>query len=129
MNYLLDTCAFLWLVNGSEELLPRAREAVATPTATLYLSVLTAAEIATKAGKGRIELPSPPESWVRDAARLHHLTLLLLELEPAVHAGTLPWIHSDSFDRILVATALLHSLPIVTPDEAIAPYQGIQILW
>ena len=79
MNYLLDTCAFLWLVNGSEDLSPRAREAIDAPTATLYLSVLTAAELSIKAGKGRIQLPSPVESWIRDAVRLHHLTLLPLE--------------------------------------------------
>lgn len=129
MNYLLDTCAFLWLVNGSEDLSPRAREAIDAPTATLYLSVLTAAELSIKAGKGRIQLPSPVESWIRDAVRLHHLTLLPLELGPAATAGTLPWIHSDPFDRILVATALLHSLPIITADETIAKYPGIRTLW
>jgi len=129
MNYLLDTCGFLWLVNGSEDLSPRAREAINSPTATLYRSVLTAAEISIKAGKGRIQLLSSVESWIPDAVRLHHLTLLPLELGPAAAAGTFPWIHSDPFDRILVATALLHSLPIITADETIAKYPGIRTLW
>ena len=129
MNYLLDTCAFLWLVNGREDLSPRAREALASPTATVYLSLLTAAELSIKAGKGRIQLPSPVETWIHDAIRLHDLTLLPLELGPAATAGTLPWIHSDPFDRILVATARLHSLAIITADETIAKYPGIRTLW
>ncbi len=57
------------------------------------------------------------------------MTLLPLELGPAATAGTLPWIHSDPFDRILVATARLHSLPIITADETIAKYPGIRTLW
>ena len=129
MNYLLDTCALLWLVNGDARLSPRARQAIADPQATIFLSVLTAAELAIKAGKGRIQLPHPVEPWIRDAVRLHHLTLLPLDLGPAAAAGTLPWIHSDPFDRILVATARQLSLTIITSDEAIPKYPGVETLW
>ena len=38
MNYLLDTCALLWLVNGDARLSPRARQAIADPQATIFLS-------------------------------------------------------------------------------------------
>lgn len=51
MNYLLDTCALLWLVNGDARLPPRARQAIADPQATIFLSALAAAEVAIEAGK------------------------------------------------------------------------------
>lgn len=129
MNCLLDTCALLWLVNGDEALSPRAREVLSDPTAAIYLSVLSAAELAIKVGKGRIRLSAPVEPWIREAVRHHQLILLPLELGPAAAAGTLPWIHSDPFDRILIATALHHSLAIITSDETIPSYPGIRTIW
>lgn len=55
MNCLLDTCALLWLVNGDPQLASRARQAIAAPKATIYLSVLAAAELSIKVGTGRIK--------------------------------------------------------------------------
>ena len=96
---------------------------------TIYLSVVVAAELAIKVGKGRIILPKPVEKWIEEAARRHHLTLLHLELGPAATAGGLPWIHSDPFDRILIATAQRLLLTMITADETIARYPGIKSLW
>lgn len=129
MNYLLDTCTLLWLVNGSRELSSDARKAIASPQATIYLSVLTAAELSIKVGKGRIRLSQPVQRWIEQAVLLHHLTLLPLEIGPASAAGLLPWIHADPFDRILIATARHHSLKIITADRTIAQYPGINTLW
>lgn len=129
MNCLLDTCTLLWLVNGDRQLTARARQAIASPQATIYLSVLAAAELSIKVGKGRLKLAKPVQQWVEDAVRLHHLTLLPLELGPAAAAGLLPWIHADPFDRILIATARHHSLAIITADETIPKYPGVKIIW
>lgn len=96
--------------------------------ATIYLSVLAAAELSIKVGKGRIKLTQPVQRWVEDAVRLHHLTLLPVELGPAA-AGLLPWIHSDPFDRLLIATARHHSLEIITSDETIPKYPGVKTVW
>lgn len=129
MNYLLDTCALVWLVNGSPQLTSNARQAIASPQATVYLSVLAAAELSIKVAKGRIKLALPVQQWVENAVRLHHLTLLPLELGPAAAAGLLPWIHSDPFDRLLIATARQHSLAIITSDENIPRYPGVKTVW
>ncbi len=129
MNCLLDTCALLWLVNGDPRLTPRARRAINTEKARVFVSVVSAAELSIKAGKGRLSLPKPVDQWMGEVARLHHLTLLPLELGPTAASGTLPWLHSDPFDRILVATALSLSLPVVTVDPLIAAYPGITVIW
>ena len=45
------------------------------------------------------------------------------------NSGLLPPIHKDPFDRILIATALEHSLTLVTPDHFIPRYPNLKTLW
>ncbi len=129
MNYLLDTCALLHLVNDSPLLPVAARHAIGDATATIYVSVLSAAELSIKTGKGKLSLPLPVTEWMQKAVELHHLTLLPLDLIPSATAGQLPWIHADPFDRLLIATALQQKLPIITSDKTIPDYPGVRVIW
>jgi PIN domain nuclease of toxin-antitoxin system len=47
----------------------------------------------------------------------------------AARATLLPNIHRDPFDRILIATSQTEKLALLTPDETIAKYPGLEILW
>ena len=129
MTYLLDTCALLHLVNDGALLPEAARRAIEDESATLYVSVLSAAELSIKAGKGRLMLPMPVSEWIQKAIELHHLTLLTLDLVPCATAGQLPWHHSDPFDRLLIATALHLKMPIITSDQTMPNYPGVQVIW
>ena len=129
MNYLLDTCALIALTNGSAEFSSRGRTVIADPSAQIMVSVITAAEISIKVGKGKYQLPMPVVDWVEGAVRQHRLRLLPLELHPASTAGKLPWHHSDPFDRILIATAIERNLTIITSDKLIAQYSEVITLW
>jgi PIN domain nuclease of toxin-antitoxin system len=129
MNCLLDTCALLHLANADPELGVAARRAIANPASTIYVSVVSAAEISIKAGKGKLVFPIPVLKWIEEAIRLHHLTLLPLDLPESAAAGQLPWIHSDPFDRLLIATARLHNLTILTSDRIIPTYPGVKVVW
>ena len=64
MRLLLDTCTFLWIVGGSEELSIKARRAFEDPANEVVLSAVSAWEIAVKHRLGRLPLPSRPESFV-----------------------------------------------------------------
>jgi len=44
-------------------------------------------------------------------------------------ATSLPWLHRDPADRIIVATAVVTNLPVLTPDRLIAKYRQITVLW
>jgi PIN domain nuclease of toxin-antitoxin system len=122
MKLLLDTCTFLWLAADDPQLSPRARDACRDPGNTVYLSALSAWEIAIKHRLGRLPLPEPPSRYV--ASRREWLCLEPLDFDQAAatHDALLPAHHRDPFDRGLVSQAILLGLSIVTPDPAIARY-------
>ena len=128
MRLLLDTCTFLWLAADSPRLSETARTYCRDPGNEVYLSSVSAWEIAIKYRLGRLELPERPDRYV--ASRRHWLQLQALEFaeDSAVHDVLLPDHHRDPFDRALVSQAILNGSTIVTPDAMIARYPA-PILW
>lgn len=128
MRLLLDTCTFLWLMMAHERLSPAAREVFLSAENTLLLSSVSCWEIGLKYSLGRLVLPRPPWVFVPQARDHNRIDPLPLEEESALHASRLPRLHSDPFDRMLAAQALVHGLVILTPDPAIAQYP-VRVLW
>lgn len=128
MKLLLDTCTFLWLAADDEQLSPLARDACRDPANAVYLSALSAWEIAIKFKIGRLPLPEPPTSYI--ATRRAWLKLQPLDFDEAAaaHDALLPAHHRDPFDRGLVSQAILLGMRIVTPDPFIARYPA-PLLW
>jgi PIN domain nuclease of toxin-antitoxin system len=122
VRLLLDTCTFLWIVSGAPDLSPRARELFQDPDNEVYLSVVSAWEIALKQAAGRLPLPDTPERFVPGERRRHGIESLDLDEETALHLGRLPSLHRDPFDRMLVCHAIVHGLVIVGPDPLITQY-------
>jgi len=86
--------------------------------------------VATLVAKHRIKLDRPVEHWFDIALVLPGIQLAALEPAVAVRSTKLPGaFHPDPADRIIVATALEHSAPIVTPDERIRAYPHVQSAW
>jgi PIN domain nuclease of toxin-antitoxin system len=80
----------------------------------------------------------PSSGWLRisvnspymDRALAHHrLSELPISREIVLHAVELPDIHNDPFDRILIATAQLNGMPLVSKDQTIARYPDIEVVW
>lgn len=126
MNLLLDSCALLALGNGT--LPPRAARALETAV-TAGVSVVSPWELAIKAARGKLSFREPVYDWFCRIVATYHLGLLRLDPRTACAAAALPPIHSDPFDRVLVATALEHELTIVTCDKIVPTYPGILTLW
>jgi PIN domain nuclease of toxin-antitoxin system len=122
MKYLLDTATFLWLVAGSPELSPAARDAIADPENEVFLSAVSAWEIAIKHALGRLPLPRPAEKFVPSERERAGVSSLPLDEESTLHVHRLPAIHRDPFDRMLVCQAIVHGLLLLTPDPQIARY-------
>ena len=128
MKLLLDTCTFLWIVAGAPELSDRARIAFTAPDNEVYLSAVSAWEIAVKHSLGRLPLPSPPSDFVPKMRQLHGITSLALSEDAALLLGKLPEFHRDPFDRMLICQATAEGLVLLTPDEQIASYP-VRTLW
>ena len=128
MRLLLDTYTFLWIVKRAPELSSRARELFVDPDNEVYLSVVSAWEIALKHAAGRLPLPELPERFVPAERRRHGIDTLELDEETALHLGRLPPLHRDPFDRMLVCQAIVHGLVILGPDTLITQYP-IRAAW
>jgi len=128
VRLLLDTCTSLWIVGGTTDLSPHAREPFVDPDNEVYLSVVSAWEIALKHAAGRLPLPESPERFVPAERRGHGIDTLGLDEETALHLGRLPPLHRDPFDRMLVCQAIVHGLVIVGPGTLITQYP-IRAAW
>ena len=128
MRLLLDTCTFLWLAADDPRLTPAARTSCRSAGNEVYLSALSAWEIAIKHRLGRLPLPEPPARYVVSRRSWLRLEPLAFDEACAAHDALLPPHHRDPFDRGLVSQAILNGMTIVTPDAAIALYPA-PILW
>lgn len=126
---LLDTHAYVWAVTAPDLLSDRAATAIADHANTLLVSAASAWEMAIKhrAGKwpeAEVLLDQHDSVVERLGARTQPISAA-----DAIRAGGLSWAHSDPFDRMLAAQALLHSATLVTRDQAFAQVIGIPLLW
>jgi PIN domain nuclease of toxin-antitoxin system len=121
VNLLLDTHVFLWLQTDPERL-GEQLPIVEDPRTDLLLSAVSSWEIAIKYELGKLPLPEAPEQYVPDRMRAVGAQALAIEHPHALAVATLPPLHRDPFDRLLVAQAALLGLTILTADPAVAQY-------
>ncbi len=124
---LLDTCTFIWLTSAPRKLGRHAKKAI-DGADTLVLSDASVLEICLKWRAGKLELPEPPRSWIREQTRIWQTEALGLSAEHMFRATELELVHRDPFDRLLVAQAISEELRILTPDPNIRRYP-VATLW
>ncbi len=122
MRILLDTHIFLWFITDDQRLPAALRDAIRERSNEVYLSVVSVWEAIVKHQLGKLPLAEPPETYLPEQRKRHSISVLPID-EPSVsRLATLPSIHRDPFDRMLVAQALEHDLTIATVDESISAY-------
>ena len=123
---LLDTHAWIWLINGDEQL--RLSEALllierAAQLSNVKVSAISVWEVSMLEAKGRISFSMECLDWVKQALAAPGISLVPLTPEIAVLSSRLPGeFHGDPADRIIVATALELSASLVTKDKKILRY-------
>jgi PIN domain nuclease of toxin-antitoxin system len=123
MRFLLDTHVWLWMWAEPERLRNEARTIVEDPASELNVSAVSAWEIATKHAAGRLRLPTAAHEWLTDPRHRRDVRELPITFEHAIRAGTLPRLHRDPFDRMLVAQAQIDSLVLISADPNIVAYE------
>lgn len=129
MRLILDTCTFLWLASAEHRLSETARTRIADPANEVFLSAVSAWEIAVKHGLGKLVLPQglSPREFIPEARRRHGVESLRIGEMDTFELTRLPPLHADPFDRMLVCQAIANQMAIVTPDPRIAQYPiGVQ---
>ncbi len=128
MRLLLDTHALLWSAHEPEMLSSSARDAIEDGNNEVFVSAVSAMEIATKHRKGLLEYPSALARRFTDEVTQRGFTLLAISSEHAQRAGGFIDRHKDPWDRLLAAQAMIESLALVSCDKRMQSF-GAQQLW
>lgn len=127
MKLLLDTHVLLWSALEPDRIAPDVRSLIEDGENAVYVSVVSAWEIAIKQSLGKLTLRAPAERWLPEVIRRTGLETLSLGLDAALGVRALPYHHRDPFDRLLIAHASSEGLSIVTHDDAFVPY-GVSLV-
>jgi PIN domain nuclease of toxin-antitoxin system len=125
LRVLTDTHALVWALSNPELLGSAARSAM--EDGEVVASVANLWELCLKAGKKDALIGEPLTWWKQFVIRTRVATLSIRTADVIV-LGSLPEIHKDPFDRILVAQSISEGVPLVTKDPELARY-GIRTIW
>ena len=128
MSYLLDTHTFLWMAGDPPALSTNVREIVEEKNHHLYLSAASAWEIAMLQQLKRVELPDVPQRFIPEALQQLNILPIPIGFTTAISAATLPFIHRDPFDRLIIAEALKEKMTVLTKDNLFKSY-GVKTVW
>ncbi len=118
MRLLLDTHIAIWWLNNPSQVAAEVRAAIEDESNEVYLSAASIWEAAIKEAAGRLTLPTA----ISDEAGKAGLLELPIRWAHAVRAASLPPLHRDPFDRMLVAQALEQGLVLATRDPLVRQY-------
>ena len=122
MKLLLDTHIVLWAAGQPEKLSESARALLTAPGNVLLFSAASIWEIVIKRGLGREDFKVDPRR-LRKMLIVHGYTELPVTAEHALAIETLPLLHKDPFDRLLVAQARAEGMLLLTMDASVSQYQ------
>ena len=122
MRPLLDTHVFLWYISADPHLPVAFRDAIRDPANEVCFSVASVWEAVIKYALGKLPLPAPPAEYLPAQRAAHRIATLPVVEDALAHLASLPPLHRDPFDRILIAQALLRGLTLVTVDDAVRLY-------
>jgi PIN domain nuclease of toxin-antitoxin system len=121
VRVLLDTHTLIWWDVGS---LPARPTSIIRRADEVFVSAASAWEVTIKASLGKLKAAAPMSA----VARGYGFRELAISFVHAERVATLPRLHRDPFDRLLIAQALVEGLTIVTRDPEFAPY-GVALAW
>lgn len=129
---LADSHALVWWLSPSPLLSKRARRALDTAVreGPVHASALSILEIATAVRRGRLDLGIPVEEWLHDLRTLPYVRIEPVSAEIACLAGSFASsVHGDPVDRVILATARILGLKLVTSDERLRRSQEVETVW
>lgn len=124
MSLLLDTHLVLWVGNSPERLPPEIADLIENGDEDVAFSTVNIWEIAIKYALGRADFRTDPALVLRRFREAGYRELTVTS-EHAMRVGTLPRLHNDPFDRLLVAQSIVEGMTLLTADAALAAYPAM----
>ncbi len=128
MRILLDSHTFLWFVLRKPQLSRTADALISDPSNEILVSPATYWEIAIKVGKNKLDLMTSYDDFMRQGIEGNDFTILPIETRHTSLLTTMIPHHSDPFDRLIIAQAIVEHVPVLSRDAAFDPY-GVTRLW
>lgn len=129
---VLDTHVLVWWLSSPAELSTKARRVIneAVTDGAVQVSAISVLEIATLARRGRLQFSVPVEKWLADLRLLPELRITPVTVDIAQLAGGFgDEMPGDPADRIIVATALSLTAPLITADKKLRMHKGLNTVW
>jgi len=127
VKLLLDTHVWIWSQECTEKLGPSTHRDLTEMSTRIYVSPISTLEMARLVAGGKIGLTGPLAGWIADTVEVLRCTTIEISHRIAAAAYDLPGdFHNDPSDRLLVATARVQSLTLLTADERILAYPHVE---
>jgi len=124
---LLDTHIWVWWVQGDKRLTSQCQELIqAHKNSGLGISLYSCWEVAKLVEYSRLDLPCELEEWFEIALAYPGVQCLEITLPIIVASTRLTGFHKDPADQLIVATAKVLDLPLLTVDQKILSYRGVK---
>jgi PIN domain nuclease of toxin-antitoxin system len=123
MKLLLDTHLLLWAAGQPDRLSPKVRKVIDNPANELLFSAASLCEVVIKRGVGRDDFKVDARVLRRGLLDNGYGELPVVS-DHVVAIDSLPPIHKDPFDRVLIAQATVEGITLLTTDSLVAQYPG-----
>ena len=127
MNYLVDTHALLWMMFEPKKLSQNAKEILSDKSLHKFISITSLWEIAIKNRIGKLPLPMGISGIISKMGVIG-IGRINVDQRHVEIFNSLPLLHRDPFDGIIIATALSEGMTIITGDENIQKYD-VSWIW
>ncbi|MDR0649278.1 MAG: type II toxin-antitoxin system VapC family toxin [Synergistaceae bacterium] len=127
MNCLLDTHTVLWFAENSPKLSVAAKGAILRRNTLNFVSIVSAWELAVKISLGKMRIDGGTAEFF-NIIESNCFLILPIKRKYIQKAETLPFVHRDPFDRMLICAALCEGLAVITADADIQKYP-VRCIW
>ena len=124
---ILDTHIWIWWVTNSHSLKKEFRSRIEKEESAI--NIISCWEVAKAVEKGKLQFNISVEQWLKEAIDDYGITVIPLDIPIIVESTHLPGkFHKDPADQLIVATARVHDIQLLTADEKIMKYPFVKLL-
>jgi len=127
---VLDTHVLLWWAVDPDKLSSGAAASLAAMERHGgFASSISIWELGVKIQRGKLEIGISIDEFARRIRKSGIIELLAVNTATWLRSLELDWEHRDPADRVIVATALLQDVPLITADSEIRRFRGVSCVW
>jgi PIN domain nuclease of toxin-antitoxin system len=126
-EFILDTHTLLWMQDNNPSLSPKSIKILTNTNNNLFISIASFWEISIKQSLGKLELSYSLEE-LHSAYLASGIRILPIGISELNVLKSLPFIHRDPFDRLIISAAISHNLGLISKDEHCQKYP-LEVIW